>query len=83
MSSVAKAGGERAGWDLTSNAANGSLVAPRIGDGEGLVVVAGAAVGLPRRMGTTSGIYCFVGCGGEYTAPTVGGDFASGKEGNC
>jgi hypothetical protein len=71
---------------LASRAANGSLTVPRIGEGLGLVAFTGTlAVGLPRRIGTTSGMTCCCGGGGANTAPTTGGDttLRSGDAGSC
>lgn len=65
------------GPDFESNAAKGSPFVTRRGDGLGLATgCAGGAFetagGLPRLIGTTSGIFCSCCGGGENTAPTTG-----------
>lgn len=69
-----------------SSAANGSLVAPRRGDGLGLVDVCSECglVGRPRLIGTISGTACCVWAGGALKAPAIGGGaIVISGEGRC
>jgi len=69
-----------------SSAAKGSLVAPRRGDGLGLVDVCSECglVGRPRLIGTISGTACCIWGRGALNAPTRGGEATvKSGEGRC